>query len=152
MIQEQAKLHGIFMCHIACIYLFNSKFIPIIIIRKHLKYKNWVVYWPEWSNVSETSPLFLYSIYIQPCHRACLALTPICHNCTIHPTYIHEFLTTQTNIIIIYTNINMIHCATPGRVPIFVCHKSWLCCHLTNIFNLQNESFLYLLLPGKYNF
>ncbi len=35
----------------------------------------------------------------------------------------------------------MIEDATPGRVPIFVCRKSWLCCRLVNIFNLQNESF-----------
>ncbi len=47
---------------------------------------------------------------------------------------------------------NMIQCATPGRAPIFDCRNSWLCCRLANIFNLQNESFLYLLLPGKYNF
>ncbi len=32
----------------------------------------------------------------------------------------------------------MIQSATPGRAPIFVC-RSWLCCHLTNIFNLQNK-------------
>ncbi len=47
---------------------------------------------------------------------------------------------------------NMIQGATPGRAPNFVCRKSWLCCHLANIFNLQNERFLYLLLPRKYNF
>ncbi len=47
---------------------------------------------------------------------------------------------------------NMIQGATPGRALIFVCLKSWLCCRLANIFNLQNEIFLYLLLPGKYNF
>ncbi len=46
----------------------------------------------------------------------------------------------------------MIQGATPGRAPIFVCCKSWLCCRLANIFNLQNESFLYLLLPGNITF
>ncbi len=37
----------------------------------------------------------------------------------------------------------MIQGTTPGRAPIFVCRKSWLCCRLANIFNLQNKSFLY---------
>ncbi len=37
-----------------------------------------------------------------------------------------------------YVSNIMIQGATPGRVPIFVCHKTWLCCHLANIFNLQN--------------
>ncbi len=45
----------------------------------------------------------------------------------------------------------MIQGATPGRAPIFVCHKSWLCCRLANIFNLQNQSFLYLLLGYQGN-
>ncbi len=47
---------------------------------------------------------------------------------------------------------NMIQGTTPGRAQIFVCGKSWLCCGLAIIFNLQIESFLYLLLPWKYNF
>ncbi len=43
----------------------------------------------------------------------------------------------------------MIQGATPWRVPIFVCYKSWLCCRLANIFNLQNESFCIYFYQGN---
>ncbi len=62
------------------------------------------------------------------------------------------YLDESKMLIAISQEHNMIQGATPGRVPIFICRKIWLCCRLANIFNLQNESFLYLLLLGKYNF
>ncbi len=47
---------------------------------------------------------------------------------------------------------NMIQGSTPGRAPIFVCYKSWLCCRLANIFNLQNESFFIYFYQGNITF
>ncbi len=46
----------------------------------------------------------------------------------------------------------MIQGATPGSVPIFVCRKSWLCCRLANIFNLQNKSFCIYFYQGNLTF
>ncbi len=46
----------------------------------------------------------------------------------------------------------MIQVATPGRSPMFVCRKSWLCCRVANIFYFQNEAFCIYFYPGNITF
>ncbi len=46
----------------------------------------------------------------------------------------------------------MIQGATPGRAPIFVCLKSWLCCLLANIFNSKMKAFCIYFYQGNITF